>query len=1850
MNFQSVQSQIRKITFSLPQKSAIEYDKKSYTYMQLYQSSNSIAHFLYKKVSENNNIAILLNKKPLLVEYILGVLKSGGVFVPLDPYYPENRLDEIISQIEVEWVLTEVQYLQKLNKIAEFGGKCLNVVVEDLSFVDFSSYPNLNIESVNREDSESMNRDIDIFNENCYIYFTSGSTGKQKGILGRHTSLKHFIDWEIDQFGISESDRVSQLITPTFDAFLRDIFVPLCSGATICMPEDHDVVLDPIKLIEWIDMNSITLIHTVPTLFKGMVSKLQSTTYLFQNLKNILLSGEALSGNDFKQFFRLFDTRIQAVNLYGATETTLVKSFYIISKDDIDRVSIPIGKPMRDTEFLILDDEMKQCPAGEIGQIYISTPFMSAGYYNDTELTNEVFITNPLSSNPTDIIYRTGDLGMVLSDGNFMCLGRMDNQVKIRGIRVELPEIETHILKSGFVNDTVVVAKEDESGNKFVCAFLVCDKSLDVSKLRDHLTCILPDHMVPSFYVKLDNIPLLPNGKVDRKVLLNLELEMYTGVEYLAPSSVEEEKLVQLWQEILHVKRIGVNENFFQLGGHSLKAANLAARIHKEFQVTIPVREIFNRCTISALAEYIQNSSKSEYISIPQAEEREYYPVSSAQKRIFLVGLIEDLGTSYNMPEAMMVEGKLDKDRLEFSFKQIINRHEALRTSFEITEEGPVQRIHKDVDFKIDYVDIEKSCDFENNKEKAINIIINDFIQPFNFSQAPLFRVKLIKLDDNNHIILRDMHHIIADGISEEILKSEFQAIYEGEELAPIKIQYRDYSQWQNTFRENVALKDQEDYWLKVLSGELPSLNMPADYVRPPKQSFDGDTITVALDTYFCEKIRKLSAECNATSYMVLLSVFNILLSKYTGQEDIILGSPVAGRNHADLDNVIGIFINTLAMRNYPTADKTYKEFLESVRDNSFKAFENQNYQFENLIDKLGIKRDLSRNPLFDVMFIFQNMHFPNMGIRDLKITPYNFNKYISKFDLTLAVIEKNGVYEMCFEYCTKLFRKDTIQRLAKHYINILKQVIQDSTIKLQNIDMLSDEEKDQLIYEFNNTYTEYGSNKTIYQAFQEQVEKTPYKTAVIFGDKKLTYREVNDRANQLARRLKDKGVGIDSIVGLMIPRSLEMIIGIMGILKAGGAYLPLDPGYPEERIQFMIEDSQCLFVLTEPSMDKFKIKSERINIMDESLYSGNVSNLENTSGAENLAYVIYTSGSTGNPKGVMLEHRNVINFIKGMTDVINFSPNKTILNLTTISFDIFVLETLLPLTNGLTIVVANEKQQMDPDMLCNLITNEQIDILQITPSRMQLLSKCRKGIGCLKEVKELIIGGEAFPEGLLQNLSCLETTRMYNVYGPTETTVWSTINELTRSKSVNIGKPIANTQIYILDKNDSLQSVGIYGELNIAGDGLARGYLKREDLTREKFVDNPFAKGLMYRTGDLARWLPNGEIEFLGRIDFQVKVRGHRIELTEIEKCMMDFKDIRDCVCIVCEDEFGIKFLVAYYLADKDIPVQEIRMYLLKFLPDYMVPQMYVWLEKIPLTPNGKVDRRALPQPDKKRPMLQNDFVAATSQTEKEIAKIWGLILDREAIGVNDSFFDLGGNSLLLVMMHNQIEKLYPSKTSVADIFAYPTILRLANYINSKNVVLNDISIAFLKFPRDFITNYGELNEDAVLEYKLDDAANKHLKNILLEQDIGLTDFFAGVYMYLLGETSGEGKVVIQEIFDRRGAPLEIDFSVITDIYGLFQAVMKARLERLNEVYPLELLELIKRIKADYEIFALFTSDKTITLQDVTRGDFLLKVVETHDYIKLVLEFSADRIKFDKAEEFINRYITLVNSIINKF
>jgi amino acid adenylation domain-containing protein/thioester reductase-like protein len=1685
----------------IPDNIALIFEDKKMTYEELNKKSNQLARLLKKKgVKADDIIAVMLDRSLELIIGIMAILKAGAAFLPIDPDYPSERIKFMLEDCKAQLILTQTDLIEKIDY------QCGVIDIKDKRIFTGSG---TNLENVNKH--------CDL----AYVIYTSGSTGLPKGVMIEHKSIVNFNEGVKHIMDFSSGGTVLSITTVSFDVFIFEIFPSLLNGLKVVIANKEEQ-RNPKLLNELIIRHNVEKIHGTPSRIQ-LIAEDSECVDCFKNLKEIILGGEVFPEKLLRRLRLISKARI--FNGYGPAEATVGVTF----KDLTEANEINIGKPIINTKIYILDKHLNPVPIGVTGELYIGGEGLARGYLNRQELTDSSFIPNPFVQG--EKIYRTGDLARWYPMGEIGFIGRTDHQVKIRGLRIELGEIESQLLKHEEIKKAVVVDKEDENGNKYLCAYYESNTNISPRLLRVFLLQKLPANMIPSVFMRVEKMPLSLNGKINRTKLPEPVRGDDLYLDYIAPGNYVEEKLENICTQLLGIEKAGTNWNFFEMGGDSLIAISMVSRIHKELDVELPMEIFYRFPTIKKLADCIINAKRSKYVSIQQVEEKEYYPVSSAQKRLFVLMQLENEKIAYNMPWAATLEGEIDKKLLEEAFRKIVERHEAFRTSFEVKEGRPVQKIHKNLTIAIDYIDA-------NGKD--VNAIIKDFVRPFDLKSPPLLRVGLINLAKNKNLLIVDMHHIIADGMSIDIMLGELDRLYNGEELPEIRIQYKDYSEWHNNLLNSAQMKKQEEYWLNIFSGGVPVLNLPADFPRKYVKNKKGGIVSFKAEKQVTERLKELSFKTGTTLYTILLAAYYVLLSKYSGQEDIVVGTPVAGRNHADLENVIGMFVNTLAMRNYPEGEKTFTAFLESVKKNLVKAFENQNYQFEELVRKLGLKRELNRDPMLDTVFILQNAASAKNKIGNLRLTPWEFEDRIAKFDLTLEGQEREKEINFVFEYCTELFKRETVKKMGQGFLRILEQITENPSIKLNEINVLTHEESNRVLYEFNSTKANYPLNMTVNQLFEEQAEKMPYNIAVTTKEERITYHELNSKSNQLAGVLRKKGIKPDDIIAIMINRSLEMIIGIMGVLKAGGAYLPIDPNYPHDRIQYMLKDSGAKLMLTSHSVGgQCSFDSEIIYLDDLNLYSDSTKNIKPLHNADNLIYVIYTSGSTGKPKGVMLPHKAIVSFISAASAHIDFSGKK-ILSKTTMCFDIFAFEIFLPLSKGLEIVLANDEEQQTPTLLNQLIVEKDANVTITTPSTLQLLMDDHYADLSFKKLTDIIIGGEILSSNFVDRIKRITNSKIYNAYGPSETTVYSTIKELSKPGEVNIGNPIGNTRVYILDQYLNPVPIGAVGELCIGGDALARGYLNRPDLNAKKFVEFPHIKGeRIYRTGDLAKWLPNGELEFIGRMDNQVKIRGLRVELDEIKNQLLKHDLVREAEAIVREDKSDREYLCAYLVLkqNKDGISKELRQYLLKYLPDYMVPAYFVVLESIPLSPNGKVDRSKLPEP-KKYSGDTKEVVKPRNEIEKKIASIWAEVLgiDEEAIGIDLNFFELGGDSLAIIIVQAKALK-YNWGLTTQDYYKYQTIEQLSDRIQGNF--------------RDFSASYGVCERPDLITCSEVAISSDEVSEV---HDLG--------NIFLTGATGFLGIHILSELMEDTGA------SVFCLVRGRSINESRQRMEKLLDFY----------------------------------------------------------------------------------
>ncbi|MCY8742181.1 non-ribosomal peptide synthetase, partial [Bacillus haynesii] len=1594
----------------IPDHTAVVFEDQKLTYRQLNEKANQVARLLREKgVKPDTLVGIMMERSSDMITAILGVLKAGGAYLPIDPEYPLERMRYMAFDSQVKVIVSDVPLAKGLT-------------AESIELIHMDDE---RIAEQDRSDIDNVNQSGDL----AYVIYTSGSTGKPKGVMIEHQSLINLCRWHQSCFEVGQNDNSSIYASISFDAFVWELFPYITAGATVHVL-NQETRLDVEKLNRYFHDHHIT-ISFLPTPVCEQFTALDN-----HSLRTLLTGGDKL--NVFKE------KSYQIVNNYGPTENTVVATSFPIDKS---YQNIPIGKPIDNVKVYILNKDLQLCPLGASGELCIAGEGLARGYVNRPELTREKFIENPFV--PGERMYRTGDLAKMLPDGNIQFLGRVDQQVKIRGYRIEPGEIENQLLKYEKIEEAAVIAREDGDHDPYLCAYVKAKKEVEPEKIRAFLKKSLPDYMIPQHFVQLDRLPLTVNGKVDKKSLPVPERSAAMDRRYEAPRDQMEEKLVSIWEEALGINKIGINSNFFEVGGHSLKAAALVSTIHKELNVKLPLRQIFETPTIKGLREYIGAAKESAFTSIGKTEEKPYYRLSSAQKRLYILCQAGS-HVAYNMPFAMTIEGDFDIRRFENTLKNMVKRHESFRTSFVMIDGEVMQQIEKEIDFQVAYSDIGK----ESAEEK-----IKSFIRPFHLKKAPLLRAEVVKVNEREHLLMFDMHHIISDGVSTDIFVQELGALYEGKSLEPFHIQYKDYAEWEKSHARRDELKRQEEYWLKTYKGDIPVLDLPTDHKRPLTKSSEGDTVTAAIESETFRKLQHMAKENGVTMYMLLLAGYTALLSKYTGQEDIIVGTPAAGRNHEDIQNLIGMFVNTLAIRNHPEGKKTFRHYLQEVKENTLQAYENQDYPFEELVEKVNIKRDMARNPLFDTMLVYHNTEVKPFAAEGLRSRLVEIKRGISKFDITVTASEAAAGLRLEVEYSTTLFNKERMERLSEHLISLLEQAADHPDVAINQIDVLTKDERHRVLYDFNRTDGMFCKEKTIPELFEEQVEKMPDHPAVVFGDETISYRELNEKANSLAFTLRQKGVGPDVVAGILTERSIEMIVGIMGILKAGGAYLPIDPAYPQERISYMLKDSNVSVLCAAGDVDPGEAYAGDIIRIDQTGQNDHVENLKHDIKPQHLAYVIYTSGSTGKPKGVMIEHHSVNNLVHGLYERI-YQHLDAHLNVALVApyiFDASVKQIFAALLFGHTLCIVPRETAWDAMSLIEYYSKNNINVSDMTPAHLNMLAYVDK-TELEFDLKELIVGGDALTPDVINslfhkfpNLSCNIT----NVYGPTECCVDAASYQIEWEKvpqtpSIPIGRPLLNTSIYIVDKELRPQPIGIAGELCIAGEGVARGYVNRPELTAEKFVDHPFEPGKkMYKTGDLAMWLPDGQIEFLGRADHQVKIRGYRIELGEVEQQLLTHEKIKEAAVIAGKDQNGSSYLCAYFASDQELPAADVRQFLEREMPDYMIPSYFVKLDRLPRTSSGKVDRNALPEAD--GTLIEGTrYDPPRNEIERKLVQVWREILGIEDIGISHHFFAAGGDSIKALQIISRLAKMN-LKLEMKALFANPKIKDLSRLITEE-------------------------------------------------------------------------------------------------------------------------------------------------------------------------------------------------------
>jgi len=1680
---------------------AIDAGARAVTYGDLDRRTNGLARAIAATAPRGTLIGILTDDVVDIVAAVIAVLKAGCAFVPMEPSSGDARFETLVDEIDLTWWIADPSQLDRLARLGRTRGRTSHVFCLDAAptpqAADGAEVIPVDVDADTSPFAVSREPD-----ELCYVYFTSGSTGRPKGIAGRLKAIDHFVRWEAQTIGAAPGIRVSQLTSPVFDAFLRDIFLPLCHGGVVCVPSAKETKLDAFGLAAWLREMRVNVIHAVPSVLRTLLH-LPVGECRLPDLTHALTSGEPLLPADAQRWMARFGAHARLTNLYGPSETTMVKFAYGVTAKDAEARFISIGKPIDGTRAIVVNEHGKVCPPGSVGEIYIRTPYRSLGYLGRPELTAAAFIRNPFAAapDPNDLVYRTGDLGRVLEDGNYEFLGRRDFQVKIRGVRVELPEIENALRRDARVRDVAVIDRELGDGSKTLFAFVVLQDGLTVDELKRQTGDVLPDYMLPSTFIVVDALPRTATGKVERQALEALiPTERRTAGAIAEPRTPVEELVASVWARALGVERVDINDNFFQdLGGHSLLATQVLARLQPLFEVGLKLRWLFEAPTIAgfsaSIEEEIRQAAGGGGVEPPleRISREQPLPTSFGQERLWVVDQVT--GTrAYHLPLAVKLQGDVDECALAAAVRGLAARHEILRTTFGVVDGRPIQRIAPApaADTRslppipslpilslpiVDLRAVVSSGSGGTRRMRPVQYVLHALeAARFDLAQGPLWRAALLRVDAETSIFACTLHHIITDGWSMGVLVRDLAALYEaartGDDplLPALTLQYADYAAWQRRTLAGERVASELAYWRTQLAGVAP-LALPTDRPRGAVPTGRGGAAWRQWTPEQAGTLHAWAREHGATPFMVLAAAWQALLARYAGQRDIAVGVPIAQRPRPELEPLIGFFLNTLVLRTNVDSSASWEALVARVRTHALEAYAHQTVPFEQVIDALQPERDLARTPLFQVLFVLHNTPEGGVQLPAVRLETIDPEGGSAKFDLELGVRTNRDGLTARLEYASDLFDRATIDRMLAHLETLVASALADPSRALADLPMLSAAERQQMLTTWNATdraWTDPASASLV-TWLEAQARHVPDALAVWAaegaGDTPealWTYAELHAHANQIARRLRTLGVGAESRVGVWLSRSRLYAAALLGVLKAGAAYVPLDPSYPAARLAFQVVDARVAVVLTDrASAADVPTGPHAIEMLDAEDAAWRLESSDPLDAAidpDQLAYIIYTSGSTGQPKGAMNSHRAIVNRLLWMQAQYRLTRADRVLQKTSCSFDVSVWELFLPLGAGAAMVLAKPGGQQDPDYLADVIARAGVTVTHFVPAMLEAFVSSG-GMTACERLRLIVCSGEALPAPLVRRTLTAwpnrqATRRLENLYGPTEAAVdvtWyaCTQDRVTDAAVVPIGRPVANTRMYALDPAGQPTPIGVVGEIHIGGVQVGRGYWDRPDLTADRFIPDAFgAPGArLYRTGDLGRYRADGVLEYVGRIDQQVKLRGNRIELGEIEAALREHAGARDAAVLLREDTPGDRRLVAYVVAAADgrhAASDAVQQMLRAHLPDYMVPALFVFLDALPLTPNGKVDRRRLPAPAGDRPVLGQQYIAPRSSVEATLARCWAEVLRVDRVGIHDNFFSLGGDSILALQVLARAQE-HGIRLTPRQLFQHQTIADLA-------------------------------------------------------------------------------------------------------------------------------------------------------------------------------------------------------------
>jgi amino acid adenylation domain-containing protein/non-ribosomal peptide synthase protein (TIGR01720 family) len=1649
-----------------PEAVAVAWDEGAWTYAELNRRASQLAwHLAGLGVGAGDLVAVHMGRSPEMVVAVLGVLKAGAGYVPVEVAWPAARVGWILGRLGVRCVLTETSRLEALAGIAETAVALVEAVCLEAGSASGRrgrlrvwGRDGLDILPVEGLRVRSLPEAL------AYIIFTSGSTGTPKGVAVRHAPVVNLIDWVNSSFGVGPTDRLLFVTALSFDLSVYDIFGILAAGGSVWVASEEEVG-EPQRLVERLCGSGITFWDSAPAALQQLAAFLPGEPLPGgESLRLVFLSGDWVPLSLPERMRGAFP-QAWVIALGGATEATVWSNFFPVEEVAPEWVSVPYGRPIRNARYHVLDRELWPMPIGVAGDLYIAGDCLASGYWSEPELTARQFVPDPFTEVSGGVMYRTGDRARYLRDGNLEFLGRRDQQVKVRGFRIELGEIEAVLGEHPGVREVVAVVREDRPGDRRVVAYVVGRSAalLSVRELREHAASRLPEPMVPSAIVELAAIPLTPNGKVDRSALPAPAEQERTSCS-AAPRNPVEEVLAGLWADVLGVSQVGVHDDFFALGGHSLLATRLVARARETFGVDLSVRALLESPTLADMAVALTAARAGGAAALPRITPvgREAdLPLSFAQQRLWFFQQVEPEQFAYHLPAAVRLHGPLDREALERSLGEIVRRHEVLRTCFPRCEGEPRQSILAAVPFHLPMVEL--AGEGPEGAGQLSRRILEEARRPFDLESGPVLRTLLFRLGPDEHVLLLVLHHIAADGWSADVFLRELGVLYgafaqgSSSPLPELPVQYADYACWQREWLHREALERQLDYWKRQLGGAPSVLELPSDRPRPPVQAYRGGRCELALEPAVVERLRALARSRQVSLFMALLAAFQTLLQRYTGQADLSVGSPFANRDRSEVEPLIGFFINTLVLRTDLSGEPSWLELLDRVRRVVLGAHEHQDLPFELLVDELRPERSLSHNPLFQVLLNLQDPpSVPEMP--GLSAVSEAVAIGATKFDLTLTVGSLGEGLIAALDYQTEMFDRPTAVRWLSHFASLLESAVAQPEHPLSGLPMLADAEVWQLVGEWARDDLASVEGACIHELFEEWVWRTPDAVAAVFESQYLTYRELDERAERLALHLEDLGVGPESRVGLHIDPSLEMLVGLLAVLKAGGAYVPISAQFPRERQAFIFQDSAIRVLLTEswraadlPDFAGAVICLDRDRTMEE---GGRRRRSRRPCLAVNAAYVIYTSGSTGQPKGVVIEHRQIVEYVRGVRERLVFTPGLRCALAQPISFD--ASKTLLfgSLSGGGCLHLISTQRATDAEALAEYFEHHEIETLKILPSHLAALH----GAGDprrLMPLRWLLLGGEGSRSDWVDRLRDIAPgCEIFNHYGPTETTVGVTTYHVAGPQArpemprIPIGRPLPNARCYVLDAWLHPVPVGVEGQLYVGGSYLARGYLGRPELTAQAFIPDPLASaqgGRLYRTGDRVRRLPDGALEFLGRRDHQLKIRGFRVEPGEIEAALSQHPAVREVVVTAWNESSESRRLIAYLVPAPgwQAEASELRSFLKDKVPDFMVPAAFVMLDALPRLNNLKLNLHALPAPV--FGSAERDAAPPADPVQQQLAKIWEEVLGLERVGIHDNFFELGGDSILSIQIISRAARL-GLRLSPKQLFLHQTIAELAS------------------------------------------------------------------------------------------------------------------------------------------------------------------------------------------------------------